>query len=89
MKKRFKLEIMPGIQEFQSENPVQNASTAEPNVQPDVQSLETENEQPPRESDQTDKLNKFLLKSFLQHINNQSPPEPMEQNSNEPNDDWE
>lgn len=79
---------MPGIYEFQSENPVQSASTAEPNVQPEAQPTEMETDQPPRESDQTDKLNKFLLKSFLQHINNQSTPEPVEQDSEEPNEDW-
>lgn len=80
---------MPGIDEFQSENPVENASSVESNAELDTQQLETDNEQPTRESDQTDKLNKFLLKSFLQHINNQSPPEPMESNLDETNDDWE
>lgn len=30
------------------------------------------NELPPKETDQTDKINKFLLNSFLQHINNQT-----------------
>lgn len=79
---------MPGIHEFQSENPVQNESSVEENAQPDVQPLETENDQPSRESDQTDKLNKFLLKSFLEHINNQSPPEPLESNLDETSDDW-
>lgn len=79
---------MPGIHEFQSENSVENESSVEENAQPNVQSLETENEQPSRESDQTDKLNKFLLKSFLEHINNQSPPEPLESNLDETSDDW-
>lgn len=79
---------MPGIHEFQSENSVENESSVEENAQPDVQPLETENEQQLRESDQTDKLNKFLLKSFLEHINNQSPPEPLESNLDETSDDW-
>lgn len=79
---------MPGIYEGQPENPSQNSSAIESDARSDVQPAETENEQPPRESDQTDKLNKFLLKSFLQHINNQSPPEPVEPNSDDVNDDW-
>lgn len=78
---------MPGIYEGKSENPSPNESSVESDVQSEVQPTEMENEQPPRETDQTDKLNKFLLKSFLQHINNQSPPESVETNSDEHNDD--
>lgn len=82
---------MPGIYEantpsenVQSENVVENA-------QPDELSVQSENEETPRESDQTDKINKFLLKSFLQHINSHPinmTTESVEQNPNESDADW-
>lgn len=82
---------MPGIQEedtpsemVQSENVVENGQ------QEDMQST-TENEQAPPESDQTDKLNKFLLKSFLQHINSHPinmGAESVEQNPDDSDADW-
>lgn len=81
---QFDFDIMPGIYEIQSS----------PSNEVNVQSLNGENEQPKRESDQTDKLNEILLKSFLQHINNRpnnmsSPSsEPAEQQSEESDGDW-
>lgn len=85
---------MPGIYEAntQSEN-VQSENVVE-NAQPDelsVQLSATENEETPRESDQTDKINKFLLKSFLQHINSHPiniTTESVEQNPDESDADW-
>lgn len=85
---------MPGIQESnatsenaQSEAPVQNP----PMDELALQSSSTEDDQPTRESDQTDKINKFLLKSFLQHINthpvNMST-DSVERNSDESDGDW-
>lgn len=85
---------MPGIHEanetsenVQSEIPVQDPSVDEFTAQ----SSSTEDDQPSRESDQTDKINKFLLKSFLQHINthpvNMST-ETVERNSDESDGDW-
>lgn len=97
---------MPGIYEantasdsVQSETPVQSESMEESAAQSsslsspsDVENDDQEN--PPQEIDQTDKINKFLLKSFLQHINNDpinEPSEPAEvQDTNGESDgDWE
>lgn len=85
---------MPGIYEAdtasenaQPDNPVQNPPIDEFTVEPST----PEDDQTPRESDQTDKINKFLLKSFLQHINTHPvnmPTEPVEQNSDESDGDW-
>lgn len=99
---------MPGIYEanttsesVQSETPVQSETmgeSAEQTPSSSSSSLSTvENDDQPnssREIDQTDKINKFLLKSFLQHINNDpisQPSEPAEvQDSNGESDgDWE
>lgn len=86
---------MPGISEAktttensESGNPVENASSSD---EANIQSSSTENEQTPQESDQTDKINKFLLKSFLQRINNHPinmPTESVERNSDESDGDW-
>lgn len=87
---------MPGIYEANgsetktSEANAQLVSSVETlalNEQPST----TENDQPSQETDQTDKVNKFLLKSFLQHINNNSmnvATEEDEQNSDESDADW-
>lgn len=85
---------MPGIfdaktttENTESENSVESASPAEVNIQ----SSSTENDQSPQESDQTDKINKFLLKSFLQRINNHPinmATEPIDRNSDESDGDW-
>lgn len=93
----FCVVIMPGIYEANtttsdnvpSETPVQSESTAEPSA-----SNAESDEQPnsPREIDQTDKINKFLLKSFLQHINTDpinQPAELAEEMPNESDGDWE
>lgn len=86
---------MPGIHEANTAS--ENASQSEASVQNPpvdeftIEASSTENDQPPRESDQTDKINKFLLKSFLQHINSHPinmPTEPIEQNSDESDGDW-
>lgn len=79
---------MPGIYEansttecVQSETPVQRETTDESAEQLASSSSNVENddqEHPPREVDQTDKINKFLLKSFLQHINSDPINEPSE-----------
>lgn len=97
---------MPGIYEastasdsVQSETPVQSESSAEQSS-PSSSSASPSNvdnddqENPPREIDQTDKINKFLLKSFLQHINNDpinEPSEPAEvpDTNGESDGDWE
>lgn len=85
---------MPGIyeanttsEEAQSDTPVQNPPIDEFTIE----SSPPEDDQPPHESDQTDKINKFLLKSFLQHINSHPvnmPTEPIERNSDESDGDW-
>lgn len=80
---------MPGIHEDSKSqsDPVE----ASPSNEHNTQEMNTEEEQPTRETDQTDKLNKFLLKSFLQHINTQpmtSPSESDEQESGESTADW-
>lgn len=87
---------MPGIYEASksSENVSSEAVDASPSVdESGVQSSSTESDEqaPQRESDQTDKINKFLLKSFLQHINNHPinmPTESVERNSDESDGDW-
>lgn len=89
---------MPGIYEANttssdnvpSEAPVQSESMAE-SVEPSSTHAECdEQEKPSREIDQTDKINKFLLKSFLQHINNDPiPAEAVEELVNESDGEWE
>lgn len=101
--------IMPGIYEanttsesVQSETPVQSESIDESAEQspsssssPSPSNVDNDDQQnPPREIDQTDKINKFLLKSFLQHINNDPINQPSEsaeiQDANGESDgDWE
>lgn len=84
---------MPGIYECsnnemteqQPEVIAEDVSAAE-----DVSSNDP-SEMPPKETDQTDKINKFLLKSFLQHINNQTAnvnAESTERDSVESDADW-
>lgn len=64
---------MPGI----FENGDESINKASENgssdfVQPETSESSTEETSTPREISQTDRLNKFLLKSFLEHINNQT-----------------
>lgn len=93
---------MPGIYEatsetvsesVPSETPVQSETMNEPVEQSTSSNAESDDQQnPPREIDQTDKINKFLLKSFLQHINNDpvdQSEEPAEQNVDESDGEWE
>lgn len=97
---------MPGIYEantasdsVQSETPVQSESMEESAAQSSSSSSPSnvendDQENPPQEIDQTDKINKFLLKSFLQHINNDpinEPSEPAEvrDTNGESDGDWE
>lgn len=92
---------MPGIYEantssesVQSETPVQSESMAESTQQSSSNAENDEQQNPSREVDQTDKINKFLLKSFLQHINSDPIDQPSEEGPNEdgPNEsdgDWE
>lgn len=96
---------MPGIYEansttecVQSETPVQRETTDESAEQLASSSSSNaehdDQEYPPREVDQTDKINKFLLKSFLQHINSDPINEPSEaaevaDTNGESDGDWE
>lgn len=88
---------MPGIYEanaksesVQTETPVRSESMNDSAQQSSSSNAENDDEQnPPQEVDQTDKINKFLLKSFLQHINNDQPSEPVEEDPNESDGDWE
>lgn len=78
---------MPGIYEVQSET----ASEGSPSNEVDASAQNAESEQPARVSDQTDKINNFLLKSFLQHINNHPinmASEPVQRDSEESDGDW-
>lgn len=64
---------MPGIFE-QSDGPQQNASELNSEVCVSDESsatadVDNENTVPPAEVNQTDKINKFLLKSFLERMN--------------------
>lgn len=85
---------MPGIYEAKTPSEDDQLENTSENAQQDElneQSPTTENEQTPRETDQTDKINKFLLKSFLQHINSHPinmPEESVEQNPDESDADW-
>lgn len=85
---------MPGIHEADES---QESSSTEPSAEivaaataDDVNSeSNNSSETPPKEANQTDKINNFLLKSFLQHINNQQlNAESTEGNSNESEADW-
>lgn len=90
---------MPGIYEantssesVQSETPVQNESMDESMGQSSSTAESDEQQNSTRQIDQTDKINKFLLKSFLQHINSHplnQPSEPVEENPDESDGDWE
>lgn len=90
---------MPGIhgangtsQCVQSETPVQSESMDESAGQSSSNIENDEQQSQPREIDQTDKINKFLLKSFLQHINSHpinQPSESVEENPDESDGDWE
>lgn len=66
---------MPGIHEdnstVESETAVSTEETPQTEEQSESSSTSDESAEspPPRQLDQTDKVNKFLLKSFLEHIN--------------------
>lgn len=66
---------MPGISE-QNDEPQQNsseaASTENASDESSAAVVDTENAVPPAEVNQTDKINKFLLKSFLERMNNET-----------------
>lgn len=85
---------MPGIYEAKTPSEDDQLENTSENAQQDElneQSPTTENEETPRETDQTDKINKFLLKSFLQHINSHPinmSAESVEQNPDESDADW-
>lgn len=75
---------MPGVFENTKTNlPSQNNSTDTPNEQPanpinqnldiEQEPVGVEEESTVRELTQTDKINRFMLKSFLEHMNNQLP----------------
>lgn len=81
---------MPGIFEASAPENGQLESSVE-TLSLNEQQSTTEDEQPTRETDQTDKINNFLLKSFLQHINSNAtnvPEEQDERNSEGSNADW-
>lgn len=85
---QYNFNTMPGIYDSESKNQVETSPSDELNAQP---SNTEEDEQQTRESDQTDKINKFLLKSFLERINNHPINMPSDRNeleSAESNDDW-
>lgn len=88
---------MPGIFEADSTtNNIQPEPSATPSTTPSTseanKEMQTEPEETPvREVTQTDRMNKFLLKSFLEHINTSSiavSNESDEQGSNDGNSDW-
>lgn len=60
---------MPGIHEVDGGS---NNKTTEQHSEVIAENVNDPSEMPPKETDQTDKINNFLLKSFLQHINNQA-----------------
>lgn len=66
---------MPGISE-QNDEPQQNSSEASSaeSVRDESSAavVDNENAVPPAEVNQTDKINKFLLKSFLERMNNET-----------------
>lgn len=66
---------MPGINEAAESSETNPTEPQRENVAMDVNnelmSTNESSEEPPKEVNQTDKINKFLLRSFLQHINNQ------------------
>lgn len=72
---------MPGIHEenrkAEAENVDATAETLPASEQSESSSTlapmdDSDESEPPKEANQTDKLNNFLLKSFLNHINTQS-----------------
>lgn len=67
---------MPGIYEVDgssnNETAEQHSEAIAEDVNGEVVSSNDPTEMQPKEMDQTDKINKFLLKSFLQRINNQT-----------------
>lgn len=90
---------MPGIYEAndtttesgQSKMPVQSGSMDESVGQSSTTAENDDKQIQSREIDQIDKINKFLLKSFLQHINSHpinQPSEPVEENLDESDGDW-
>lgn len=66
---------MPGISQ-QNDEPQQNSSEAgcaeSASDESSAAVVDNENAVPPAEVNQTDKINKFLLKSFLERMNNET-----------------
>lgn len=79
---------MPGTYDSESKTQFGASPSDELNAQPSNTEID---EQQTRESDQTDKINKFLLKSFLERIKNRPINMLSDRNeleSAESNDDW-
>lgn len=83
---------MPGIYDGKpsaEETPMEQGDESNEQSSPDDENQQQPGSEP-KELDQTDKINKFLLKSFLQHINNNpiNVPAPNEPNGDVSADEW-